>query len=118
MHLKLRPIFARHKHPTSKPSSFIDILLKRFLKNIPSYIKESLNFLSTCQRETEQETVNSTLGIASISTSISNDLGVQSIYYFLSNFSNDLNRRFLESFVIEVEEFDFLLKKRTHQWAQ
>ena len=87
--LKLRPIVGRPKYPMCKLSNFIDILLKSFLKYIPSYIKDGLDFLNKCQRESELKTIIAIFDVVSLYTGITQDLGLKSTDFFLTNFSND-----------------------------
>ena len=56
VNLKLRPIVRGPKLPTCKLSKFIELLLKPFLKHIPIYVKDSIDFLNQCKRETKYET--------------------------------------------------------------
>ena len=50
--LKVRPIVAGPKCPNRKLSEFIEALLKPFLKHVKSYIRNSIDFLNKCDRNT------------------------------------------------------------------
>lgn len=52
--LKVRPIVVGPKFPTRKLSQSIDILLKPFLKHGESYIRNRINFLYECDRNTDE----------------------------------------------------------------
>ena len=52
--LKVKPVVVGPKFPTRKLSQSIDILLKPFLKHGKSYIRDSINFLYECDRNTDE----------------------------------------------------------------
>ena len=81
------------------------------LKIYTKLLKDSLEFSSKCQRETERETVIATFNVVRLYTSILNDLVVEAIDCFVTNFCNDLYPRIPKPFVIEAA--DFVLKNKT-----
>ena len=95
--------------PIFKLGYFIDIMFKPFLKL--SYVKSSLDFINKYQRATEHETVTTTFDAMRLYTSISYDLDLQVIDYFLTSFLNDFHPQFDKPFVIEVADF---IIKTTH----
>ena len=68
--------------PTCELSSFMDILLKPFLRDIPSYTKD---FLNKCQREPKRKTVIATFVVVRLCISILQELGLHAINYVLTN---------------------------------
>lgn len=52
--LKVKPVVVGPKFPTRKLSQSIDILLQPFLKHGKSYIRDSINFLYECDRNTDE----------------------------------------------------------------
>ena len=95
--------------PIRKLGYFIDIMFKPFLKQ--SYVKSSLDFINKYQREPEHETVTTTFDAMRLYNSISHDLDLQVIDYFLTSFLNDFLPQFDKLFVIEVADF---IIKTTH----
>ena len=53
--LKLRPIVGGPNCPTRRLSNFLDTLLKPYLKHIKSYVRNSVDVLNKCLRETDPD---------------------------------------------------------------
>ena len=109
--LKLRPIVRGPKCPTRKLSQLIDILLKPFLKCIKSFIHDSLDFLSKCSRDVDENTEIVTFGVISSYISIPHEFGLEAIDYFLTKYGEGLHPRFRKEFVLESA--NFILKNNT-----
>ena len=106
--LKIRPIVGGPKCPTKNLSSFIDTILKPFLKHIKSYIRDSVDFLNKCQREVDINTKIATFDVVSLYTNIPHEFGLEALDYYLTNYPEDLNPKFNKNFVLEAA--DFILK--------
>ena len=48
--LKIRPIIGGPESPTSRLSQLIDILLKPFMKALPSYVRDSVDLLNQANK--------------------------------------------------------------------
>ncbi|KAL5017639.1 hypothetical protein ScPMuIL_007228 [Solemya velum] len=73
--LKLRPIVAGPANETHRLSSFLDLLLKPFLKHIPSYIRDDIDFLQHLPQSVEEDTVLVTLDVVGLYSNIPHDFG-------------------------------------------
>ena len=64
-------------HPTEKISEFIDFHLRPFVENLPSYIKDTTDYLKTMENLTIPEnTTLVTLDVTSLYTNIPHDDGI------------------------------------------
>ena len=66
--LKLRPIVAGPACPTHRLSNFIDILLKDLCQRVPSYIRDSLDFLNKIPEIVHPNTLLVTFDVTSLYT--------------------------------------------------
>ena len=72
----------------------MDILLKPFLKNIKSFIRDSLDFLIKGPSNVNEDTEIVTFDIVSLYTSILYKFGLGAMGAFLTKFQEDLHPRF------------------------
>ena len=84
--LKLKPVVGGPKCPTRKLCQLIEILLKSFLKQIRSYIRDSLDFLIKCPRDVDEDTEIVTFDVISLYTNIPHEFGPEAIDYFLTKY--------------------------------
>ena len=103
--LTLRPIVAGPNCPTRRLSNLVDILLKPFLIHIKSYIKDNLDFLAKCSRETKRDTILATFDVVGLYSNIPHEYGLEAIEYWLDKFPESLHPRFSKEFVLESVEF-------------
>ena len=103
--LKLRPIVAGPICPTRPLSNLIDILLKPFLLQVKSYVKDNLDFLSKCSRENYEDTLLVTFDVVSLYTNIPHTFGLEALDYWLENHPESLHARFNKEFVLECAKF-------------
>ena len=68
--LKVRPIVGRPKCPTRKLSELIDTFLKPFLKHLKNYIRDSIDLLNKCDRNTDGNSVIATFDVVGLYTNI------------------------------------------------
>ena len=109
--LKIRPIVGGPKCPTRKLSELIDALLKPFLKHVKSYIRDSIDFLNKCDRNTDRNTVIATFDVVGLYTNIPHTFGMEAVRYFLLKYKEDIHPRFNIPFILE--SIDFILKNNT-----
>ena len=109
--LKVRPIVGGPKCPTRKLSELIDALLKPFLKHVKSYIRDSIDFLNKCDRNTDGNTVIATFDVVGLYTNIPHTFGMDAVRYFLLKYKEDIHPRFNIPFILE--SIDFILKNNT-----
>ena len=70
--LKMRPIVAGPSCVTSRPSNFLDILLKPYLNQ--SYVNDSVDFLNKLPKESHEKEVLITLNVTNMYTNIDHNL--------------------------------------------
>ena len=99
--LKLRPIVRGPNCPTRKFSNLIDILLKPFIKEVKSYLRNSTDFLNKCQWDKSSNTITATFDVVSFYANIWHNLGLEAINYFITTYCENLLPRFKKEFVIE-----------------
>ena len=90
--LKLRPIVAGPSCPTHRLSHLLDILLQPFLKLIPAYLKNNLEFLNTLPPTMKDSEIFITLDVVSLYSNISHDLGYEAIEYWVTKYNNGIER--------------------------
>ena len=80
---KIRPIVGGNRCPTRNLRELIDTLFKSLLKNVKIYIRDSIDFLNKCNRNTDGNTaiVNSD-GVGPY-TDIPHTFGQEAVRYFL-----------------------------------
>ncbi|KAL5013459.1 hypothetical protein ScPMuIL_007729 [Solemya velum] len=91
--LKLRPIVAGPANKTHRLSSFLDLLLKTFLKHIPSYIRDDIDFLQHLPQSVEEDTVLVTLDVVGLYSNIPHDFGIKALEYWIDKHPEELPDR-------------------------
>ena len=109
--LKLRPIISGPECPTRNLSNIIDKKIKPLLVHVTSYIKNSIDFLNKCKRETSENAFLVTFDVCSLYTSIPHTLGIEDIKYFLEEHPESIDSRFKSDFIIQ--DILFILKNNT-----
>ena len=109
--LKVRPIVGGPKCPTRKLSELIDALLKPFLKHVKSYIRDSIDFIIKCDRNTDRNTVIATFNVVGLYTNTPHTFGMETVRYFLLKYKEDIHPRFNIPFILEP--IDFILKNNS-----
>ena len=83
------------KCPTIKLSNFLDL----FLKPLTIYIKDNTEFLKTCKRNVTDDTVLVILyDVCILYTNIPHEFGLTAIEYFVSNYRQNINPRFIHQY--------------------
>ena len=94
-----------------KLSELIDTSLKPFLKHVKSYIRDSIDFLNKCDRNTDGNTVIATFDVVGLYTKHTTHFWIGSSYYFLLKYKANVHPRFNIPFILE--SIDFILKNNT-----
>ena len=99
--LKMQPIVAGPSSVTSKLSNYLDVLLKPLLRNVESYIRDTVDFLNNLPEQLEDNVILATFDISSMYTNIDNDLGIEAIKYWLERDPEAIPSRIPKEFIIE-----------------
>ena len=102
--LPFRFITAGPNSPTSKLSEFLDILLKPYLEFIPSYIRDTPDFLNKLPHLSEEEIEDTeiiTCDVKNMYQNIKQDVGLNAVRSTINDFPHLLHSRFNVDFVIE-----------------
>ena len=100
--LKMRPICAGCNSANSLLSTFVDILLKPFVRNVKSHISDEVDFLNNLKTDTDEKKILATFNITSMYTNINNDLGKEAINYWLEKDPDSLPRNIFKEFILEA----------------
>ena len=100
--LKLRPIVAGPESITQRLSHFIDLILKDLCPQIPSYIKDDMDFLKQIPSTVPENTILTSFDVQSLYTNIPHELGITAIKYWLNKKRDQINSRFDTNFIIEA----------------
>ena len=112
--LKLRPIVAGPACQTHRISNLLDILLKPLIKHVPSFLRDTTDFLNSLPNRIPKETLFATFDVESLYSNIPHDLGVEAINFWIEQFPEDLDERFSKDFIIEA--LSFILENNTFQF--
>ena len=99
--LKVRPIVGGPKCPTRKLSELIDTLLKSFLKHVKTYVRDSIDFLNKCDRNTDGNTVIATFDVVVLYTNIPHTFELEAVRYFFFKYKEDIHPRFSIAFILK-----------------
>ena len=103
--LKIRPIIGGPASPTSHLSMLIDKLLKPYMLNLPSYVRDSVDLLNQAngwEKDEDDEYVLLSMDIEAMYMNISEQLGIKAITFFLSKYPALLPERIPIDFVIDA----------------
>ena len=112
--LKLRPIVAGPACQTHRISNLLDILLKPLIKHVPSFLRDTTDFLNSLPNRIPKETLFATFDVESLYSNIPHDLGIEAINFWIEQFPEDLDERFSKDFIIEA--LSFILENSTFQF--
>ena len=113
--LTFRPIVAGPACPTHRLSDLTDKLLRPFIKHVPSYVRDDLDFLNHLPETIEENEILISLDICSLYSNIDHDLGKTAIKYWLDTHPDDIHERFTAKFILE--SIDIILKNNTFQFG-
>lgn len=103
--LTFRKINGGTNSPTSRLSTLLDKILKPFLCKVPSYIKDSTDFLNKLERFDKnklKDVILVTIDVVDMYPSIPLSLGIEAIKYFCQMYPELIHERFNENFIIEA----------------
>ena len=104
--LKGRPIIAGCSAPTQRLSSFIEKLLTPITKELKTYIKDDWHFLRQIPQVLNyNNTILFSIDIVSLYTSISHELGITAIKYWITKHRDLIPERFTIEFIMESLKF-------------
>ncbi len=98
----MRPIIAGPKCVTSRLSDFIDKILRPFLKQVDSYVRDDIDFLTKMPRIANKNKVLTTFDISSMYTNIDNNLGQESIKFWLEKYPESKAKSISNGFILEA----------------
>ena len=75
--------------------------MKPLLRNVKSYIRDTVDFLNNLPTKVEKNTDLVTFDITSMYTNINNDLGIEAISHWLEEDPNAIPRRIPKEFILE-----------------
>ena len=99
--LKLRPIIAGPACPTQRLSNLLDILLKPLCKNVPSYVRDDLDFLRFIPDTIDPDTILVSFDVVSLYTNIPHSLGIEAITNSIERNTQLIHPRFPKEFIID-----------------
>jgi hypothetical protein len=92
--LKFRPIVGGPNCVTQRLSHFIDIILKPLCCEVPSFIRDDLEFLNHLPTTVNPNSELISFDVVSLYTNIPHDLGISAITFWLENKRNIVQDRF------------------------
>ena len=112
--LKLRPIIAGPTCLTNRLSNLIDIILKPIVKHVPSFLKDTTDFLKQIPSTVPDNTVLVSFDVESLYSNISHTLGIEAISYWIDKYKHEIPTRFSKDFIID--SLRFILENNTFQF--
>ena len=100
--LTFRPIVAGPCCETHRLSNLIDILLKPFIKEVQSYIRDDIDFLNYIPENVNKNTLLVSFDVTNLYSNISHNLGLEAINYWLDKHPQLIHRRFNKTFILEA----------------
>ena len=79
----------------------INILLKPFIQNIKSYIRDDIDFLTQLLNKIPENSLLTTFDVVNLYTNISHELGLATIAFWLDKFPFLIHKRFSKSLILE-----------------
>ena len=101
MNLQFRPIVAGPVCETHRLSNLIDILLKPFIKQVKSFIRDYIDFLSYTPNIVPEKATLVSFDVTSLYTNISHDLGLEAIQFWFEKHPELIHKRFTKEFIME-----------------
>lgn len=99
---KGRPIVAGVNSPTQRLSALLEKLLTPIAQTAQTYIKDDWHFLKSLPKELNFDNITLySVDIASLYTSISHELGIEAINYWITKKGNLIPDRFTKEFILE-----------------
>jgi hypothetical protein len=100
---------------TQRLSHFIDIILKPLCCEVPSFIRDDLEFLNHLPTTVNPNSELISFDVVSLYTNIPHDLGISAITFWLENKRNIVQDRFSKEFILEtVKMFKYNVYKMAY----
>ena len=103
--LKGRPIVAGTHSPTRNLGDLIGKILSPIVISQKTYIKDDWDYIKKLPRKINYDSNLFGCDISSLYTSISHELGLQAIEYWINRCRNKIEARFTNEFIIEAVHF-------------
>ena len=107
----MRPNVAGPSSPTHRLSNFFYLILKPVCEQIPSFIRDDLDFLQHIPKEIDENSILVSFDVVNLYTNIPHDLGLTAIKYWLDNNRNSIAPPFSTEFILEA--ISIVLKENT-----
>lgn len=98
--LTFRPIVGGPNNVTQRLSNFIDIILKPLCQEVPSFIRDDLDFLTHLPEIAPVNSELITFDVVSLYTNIPHDLGLSAVKFWLEKKCHLIQRNISESFIL------------------
>lgn len=98
--LTFRPIIGGPNSATQRLSHLLDLILKPLCKEVPSFIRDDLDFLDSLPTSVDATSTLVTFDVVNLYTNIPHELGIQAIEFWLQNSDTGINKRFTKDFII------------------
>ena len=100
--LLYRPIDGGANCVTQRISHFTDIILKPLCCEVPSFLRDDLEFLNHLPTTVNPNSELISFDVVSLYTNIPHDLGISAITFWLENKRNIVQHRFSKEFILET----------------
>ena len=87
---------------TSRLSDFVDKILRPLLERVDSYVRDDIDFLTKMPRSANKNKVLTTFDISNMYTNIDNNLGQESIKFWLEKYPESKARNIPNDFILEA----------------
>ena len=97
----LRPTIAGPSCPTQRLSNLLDIILKPLCTEVPSFIRDDMDFLHHIPDTVKEDTTLVSFDVTSLYTNIPHTLGLEAISFWLDKHGNKIEPRFSKDFILQ-----------------
>ena len=102
--LKFRPIVGGPNSATQRLSHFLDLVLKPLCKEVPSFIRDDIDFLNCLPDRVDAGSKLVTFDVINLYTNIPHNLGLEAVAFWLEKASGKIDCRFSHAFILESLE--------------
>ena len=95
---------------TQTVSHLLDLILKPLCPEVPSFIRDDVDFLNYLPQNTGKESALTIFDVVSLYTNIAHDTGGEAVKYWLAKCRDKINSRFKDEFI--TEELNLVLKRK------
>ena len=90
------------------------MILKPLTKHIPSFFKDTTDFLRKLPRNTNKDIILTTFDVESLYSNITHELGLEALQLWINKHRNEIPSRFSDEFILESMEY--ILKNNTFKF--